>query len=190
MPRTDPDRVAIGKILRPRGIRGELKIMPFAASSLDRFARLDRVYVELPCGSVHRCQVVQVRQQGRFLNLKIDGIDTIEDAEALRNGFLLIDRSEIPSLPEGSFYVFELVGMEVRTETGRRLGEIYEVLELPANDVYVVRDGTRELLIPAVRDIVRRIDTSSGVMIVDDRKGLTDDEDPVASTPPSSKRTP
>jgi len=184
MSRTDPDRIAIGKILRPRGIRGELKVMPFAASP-ERFARLDRVYVESPRGSVHRCRVVQVRQQGRFFNLKLEGIDTIEDAEVLRNGFLLIDRSEIPSLPEGFFYVFELVGMEVRTETGRRLGEIHEVLDLPANDVYVVRDGAREFLIPAVRDIVRRIDTSSGVMIVDDRKGLVD-----AGGFVTSKRTP
>jgi len=178
MPRTDPDRVTIGKILKPRGLRGELKIMLFAASP-DRFVRLDWVYVESPSGSVHQRRVTRVRQHGRFFSLKLEGIDTIEEAEVLRNGFLLIDRSEVPPLPEGSFYVFELIGMEVRTETGRRIGEIQEVLELPANDVYVVRDEDRELLIPAVRDIVREIDTSSGVMVVDGRKGLLGDGDSV-----------
>ena len=176
MPRAKPAHVTIGKILRPRGIVGELKILPLTAWP-DRFLQLEQVYVEPRRCPIRRMQVTKARQLGRFFSLKLEGIDTVEDAETLRDGFLLVDRSEVPPLPEGSFYIFDLIGMEVRTETGTWVGEIQDVLELPANDVYVVRNETREILIPAARDIVRRIDLSSGVMIVAERKGLVDTGD-------------
>jgi len=89
----------------------------------------------------------------------------------LRGSLLVVRREEVHPLPEGFHYVFEIVGLEVETEAGERIGRVVDVLPMPANDVYVVdRDGT-EVLLPAIQDLIR-IDKSEGRLVIRDMEGL------------------
>ena len=161
----------MGKIVGVRGIRGEVKVVSLTDDP-ERFSLLDRIFVETDDGCRKELEIEWWRKWRRHLSLKFREIDRVEDAEALVGGFILIPRDQVVSLPEGMYYIFDLVGMEVETEEGRKLGHLREVMQLPAHDVYVVTDGTEEWLIPAVREFVRRVDLVERSMTVRVIEGL------------------
>src|SRR5690554_4604612 len=100
--------------------------------------------------------------------VKLEGLDDRDSAQALRGALLQVARDAVHPLPPGEYYVFEIVGLAVYDETGRHLGVVADVLETRANDVYVVdrADGQGELLLPAIRDVILRIDLEQGRMDV------------------------
>ena len=113
------------------------------------------------------------RSHGAMALLRIAGIADIDAALALKGMGLYLPDSELPQLPEGEFYSFELAGLTCESATGKRLGVVVEVLEMPANDVLLVRpEQGPEFLVPAVSDIVRHVDLAGGRLIIDDRPGL------------------
>ncbi|MGE5507089.1 MAG: ribosome maturation factor RimM, partial [Chitinophagales bacterium] len=105
---------------------------------------------------------------GKFVLVKLKGVDSMEAAGRLRNQLLFVPREETAPLPEGHFYIFDLVGLEVFTEDGELLGEVKEVTENPANDLFVVAQvgSGREFLVPALKSVVQRIDLAEGKMVV------------------------
>ena len=108
---------------------------------------------------------------GSRLAIKFEGYDSPEAIAALKGAHLLVPRDEAHPLPDDTFYVFDIVGLDVTTEAGDLIGRVTDVLTLPGNDVYVVdRDG-EELLLPAARDLIR-IDTDAGRIVVKDVEGL------------------
>jgi 16S rRNA processing protein RimM len=104
--------------------------------------------------------------------LRLKSIATIEDAEPLRNSLVQIRNSEAVRLPTNEYYIFDLIGCEVVTDTGRVLGNIRDVLRTAANDVYVVGSGAEELLLPAIQDVVKLVDTNARVITVTPTPGL------------------
>ena len=103
-------------------------------------------------------------------------MDSRVAAERLTGAYINIEREECQELPENTYYAFELVGLEVITTDGRRLGVLEEVLEYPANDVYVVMDGPKEYLIPAVAEIIKKVDIKNRVMKIEPMEGLLEEE--------------
>ncbi|MBI5379769.1 MAG: 16S rRNA processing protein RimM, partial [Nitrospirae bacterium] len=103
------------------------------------------------------------------------GCETSEAARSLVGGVIQIPDSEIPPLPEGQFYHFELLGLKVYTVEGAYLGEVTEIFPTGSNDVYVVRDGPRETLIPAIRNVIRVIDLRGKRMVIHPLPGLLGD---------------
>ena len=93
-------------------------------------------------------------------------MDNLEAAERFRNWQLAVPREQLPPLPEGQHYTFQLVGLQVVTESGERIGEIRQVLPMPAHDVYLVSTKEREILIPAVKEVVREVDLDRGQMSI------------------------
>ena len=149
-----PDFVAIGKIMKPRGIRGEAFLLPLTDFP-DRFDDLDTARLEAPDGAFSSLDVVYVRAYGPRTAIKFQGIDTPEEVGRLRGHFVLVPRDAVHPLPDDAFYVFQIEGLPVETASGQMVGQVVEVLSYPANDVYVVdRDG-EDVLIPAVREFVR-----------------------------------
>lgn len=158
------EMIAIGRITRPHGLKGMVRVMPLTDIP-GRFRTLKEVVVEKVDGTIVTLTIESV--SGGDSLLKFHGIDSSEQADALRNAFLLVRREDAPPLPEGVFYVFDLIGYDVQTEEGQPIGTLNDVLRYPANDVYVVRlhpgrfkgssprPGTGEVLIPAVREFVR-----------------------------------
>jgi len=147
-----------GKIINTHGVRGEVKIEPWADDA-DFLRKLKRFYLNGAEMAVETSRV-----HGRFLITKFRDVHDINEAMALKNKVLHLNRADV-KLPKGSFFLADIVGAKVVTEDGTELGELADVLELPAGNVYVVK-GAREILIPAVEDFILRTDAVSGVITV------------------------
>jgi 16S rRNA processing protein RimM len=146
--------IAIGRIGRPHGTAGTVHVTPLSDHP-DRFRRLNRVSVEKGNGTVITLNIESVKGQTDKTLVKFRGVDSPEQAEELRDGFILIARNDVPSLPEDTYYVFDLVGYEVETEEGDPVGILTDVQRFPASDLYLVRGEKGDVLIPAVRQFVR-----------------------------------
>ena len=113
------------------------------------------------------------RPRNTGLVVRFESVSNRDDAEALRGGLLTVPRAEVPTLPEGQFYHYQLIDMAVRSDEGEDLGHVKEVLTAPGNDVYVVgKPGERDLLIPALADVVLDVDLASSRMTVHLLEGL------------------
>ncbi|MFS8525234.1 MAG: ribosome maturation factor RimM [Limnochordales bacterium] len=160
------DFVSIGEVTAPHGVRGEVRVWP-RTDFPERFQRLERVFVRRPGRVPQELAVERARFHKGFVIVKLEGVDTRDDAETLRGALLQVPGDQVVPLPEDHYYVFQIVGLEVVDEDGRELGVVKEVLFTGANDVYVVEraDGS-ELLLPAVKDVVLRVDVDAGRMVV------------------------
>jgi len=170
---SDDAYIALARIGRPRGVRGEFYIRPLADNQ-ERFYDLKKVY--LTRGSK---RLATELESFRILSgkavIKVKGIDIPEQAKLWTSGHLEIDEAERIGLPERTYFHDDIIGLRVATPEGEHLGTIARVLEMPANDVYVCRtsDGG-EVLIPAVENVIKKIDIQAGEMIVCPLPGLFD----------------
>jgi 16S rRNA processing protein RimM len=165
----------IGRVTRAHGIAGEVKVQlaPEFAGALDG---VRRVYLN---DETQPRRVRGKRGHPDALLLRLEGVATRNDAEALRGATLAIRLEDLPRLPEGAYYSHQLVGLRVQREGGEPLGTLAEVLATGSNDVYVVKTATGELLLPALESVVRAVNLDEGVMVVVVPAGLeaNDDED-------------
>ena len=157
-----PDWIAVGRIVGAFGVRGQLKVVPTGRSP-ERFQQLRHLYV----GETHDlCEIEHCRLRGSEALLKLKGIDTREAAVAQRYVYLYVPESEALELPPGEYFVHQIVGLQVFTEEGETLGTVEEVLSTGANDVYVVPGPRGEVLIPALKTVIRTVDLATGQIIV------------------------
>ena len=167
--------IVIGKVSKPHGVRGFLKVVP-ETDEPDRFNLLSEVAVRLPFSQkIEHYTIENVSVNNGFILLKFDVINTRDAAESLRDCELIIDRSECLPLENGSYYIFDLIGLEVVDSSGQHLGELKEVLQYPAHDVYVVKSGDNEVMVPAVAEIVKGIDLKAGKITIDPLNGMFSD---------------
>ncbi len=156
------DWIAVGRIIGAFGIRGQLKVIPTGRSP-ERFRQLEHLYV----GETHdRYEIEHCQLRRSEAILKLKGIDTREAAIAQRYVYVYVPESEALALPPGEYFVHQIVGLQVLTTAGETLGTVEEVLSTGANDVYVVPGPRGEVLIPALKTVIRTIDLASGQMIV------------------------
>lgn len=165
MSTTEQPLVAVGMIVKGFGIKGDVIVKPMTDLP-DRFAGLKSLWMGQDTHHVARIGVERASIEPRGVRLKLDGIDDRTAAERLRGQLLFVDDKEKIRLPKGHFFVHDVLGMVVREESGNELGTVADVLRYPANDVYVVRGGGREILIPAVKEFVRGIDIRTRAMTV------------------------
>jgi 16S rRNA processing protein RimM len=140
-----------------------------------RFASTARVFLSAggPSGTSRQAFTVQrARLQGHFVLLKLEGLDTRAAAERWRNALVDVPAEERVPLPRGHYFWEDIIGLTVRTEDGEELGRVREILETGANDVYVVDTERGELLVPAIKDVVKRIDPEQGEMVVELLEGM------------------
>ena len=160
------ERVSIGYVVRPKGVRGEAVVEPLT-EDVDRFDNVDEVILERSGKPPKRLQIEGWRPDGRGILLKFAGIESPETvAGEIAKGYLTIPRDKVPEPPEGCFYVFDLVGCRVEGEDGAGLGEVVEVQEMSSADLLVVRNGQREVLIPLVEDFVLEVLVAAGRVVV------------------------
>jgi 16S rRNA processing protein RimM len=160
-PEAEPE-IAVGLIRAPHGIKGLVRVKPLTDDP-GRFERLTQVTLELRSGERRSQAVEETRVGADRVLLKFRGLDDRGAVEPLRGAYVLIPRSEAIELPEGQYFVDDIVGLEVVTVDGKHLGPVREVLRTGANDVY----ATDSAMIPATREVVRKIDIAAGIMIVD-----------------------
>ncbi len=163
----EPWRLLIGEITAPHGLHGEVKVFPHTDFP-ERFEALGDIGVEQAGAPVRVMRITTCRVSGRRIVLALEGIDTIEAAEALRGARLVIPPSWAVELDEDEYYYHQLLGLEVVTTAGESLGRITAIWPTGANDVY----ETPLALIPAVKEFIREIDLDAGRMTVTARPGL------------------
>ncbi|MBI3456428.1 MAG: 16S rRNA processing protein RimM [Candidatus Rokubacteria bacterium] len=162
--------IAVGRIVRPQGRRGEVRVEPLTDEP-GRLAELRECYLVPPAGGEQR-RVETVWFQGEVPVLKLAGADSLDAAEALAGRLVSISRAAVRPLPPGHFYCFELIGCTVRTPEGALLGTLADVMGGEHHDLWVLRAGEREHLIPAVSEIVERVDLDERVVVVRPPEGL------------------
>ncbi len=162
--------VTVGRIIKARGVRGEFKVLPLTYS-LERFDDISRVYVKVG-DELREFSIEYTRCEGRLVVMKFPGIDAPEDVKPLLGRHLLIPEGESPPLPEGVYYYYQIVGLEVYTVEGACLGRVTDIIETGSNEVYVVREGKKEYLIPAIRGVIREIDIEGKRIVIYPVEGL------------------
>lgn len=165
-----PNYLIIARVLKPWGVQGEIKC-EILTEFPDRFASLSTVYLG---DDAKPFSVENAHLHSGTVLLKLKGIDTPETAAKLREQLVHVAVQDAVALPQGKVYLFQLLGISVRTVTGEPLGKITEVLDTGANDVYVVHDDTREILLPAIPDVVKEINLERGEMVVELIPGLVE----------------
>jgi len=168
-PNGEPVYLTVGYLRRPHGLRGEI-VMDLHTDFPERLKRGKKLLVT----EAHTPLTIQsVREHQNGVLIKFGGIDTPEDAGKFRNQWVYVKASDVPPLPEGQLYQHELFGFQVVDENGNPLGELVEIIETGANDVYVVRDGLgREILLPAIPSVILDRDAEHRLMRVHLLEGL------------------
>jgi len=164
--------IPIGKVLRPHGLKGVLRIRPDGDGPLP-FAAGETVYLRAGTKDVEGFRVASIKPQKGLFLLALEGIATFEQAEIYRSAILLVERGGLRR-GEDEYFWFELVGLEVRLDTGETIGTIARIIPTGANDIYVVKCGKREILVPATWEVVKAIDLEGKKMIVSPMEGLLD----------------
>ncbi len=166
-----PEFVAIGIITRPHGINGEVVVSPITDNPM-QFMELRQVYLKGDEDNRQTFKIERIRQKKTGFIIKLSGINDRNQAEELKNFFVERRREREEHLPADEYYIFDLIGLQVVTTSGEVLGKICEVLSLPANDVYVVQSQSREILIPAIKDVIKQIDLEAEIMEIEPLDGL------------------
>ncbi len=164
------DRFQIGVITSTHGIRGEVKVYP-TTDDVRRFKKLKTVTADTGKEKLE-LHVKSVKFFKQFVILSFEEYDDINEVEFLRKASLTIDRSDAVPLGKDEYFVADLIGLKCISDTGEELGEIKDVLETGANDVYVIDQGSNELLIPAIKDCILDVDMEAGIMHVHVMEGL------------------
>lgn len=162
----------IGYVSNTHALKGEVKIRPYTEDA-KRFEKIKKILIDFNTELVPY-EIEQVRYQKDVVLLKLKSVDSIEDAEKLKNHYIKIPRSEAKALDEGEFFIADLIGCEVYNE--ELIGVLDDVFSAGGSDVYVIkRKGKKDLLLPAISDVVKNIDINNRRIDVEIPRGLDDE---------------
>lgn len=148
--------IEIGQIVNTNGLKGVVKVNPFT-DDISKFEDLKYVYIQLK-NELKKVKIEQVRYNKNQVLLKLEGIDSIEEAEKYRNFYLKTEKESQEDLGEDTYYIVDLIGLDVYSDKNEYLGKIEDVFPTGSNDVYVVKDNLgKQILIPAIADVVKEV---------------------------------
>lgn len=167
----DNNMFVIGKIVNTHGIRGELKIVPFT-DDIKRFDLLKSIFVEKK-STLTEYKIMGIRYHKKFILMLLEGINDMTAAESLKGCELKIPEDEAVECGEDEYFIRDIYDLNVVTEDGESLGKITDIIFTGANDVYTVKnDDGKELLIPAIKQCIKKVDIENGIMTVKLLEGL------------------
>lgn len=161
----------IGKIVKSCGLRGRIKVVSYLESN-DKLQDLDELYIGYGNERKGPFKLKGIQSRGKIFFLEIEGVENLQSANALIGCHVLIPMDKLEELPEGEYYWRDMIGLKVVTEEGSILGVIEAIFPTGGNDVYVCSGGEREVLLPGIADVIRRIDIDRGMMVVRLLEGL------------------
>lgn len=155
----------IGQIVNTFGIKGMVKIKPFT-DDINRFDRLKKIYISNKNGK-KEYQIQEVKYHKNMVLMKLEGVDTPEQADLLRQSYLLVDRADEEPLEEGVYYIVDLLGLEVYTDDNKLLGKVEDIFNTGSNDIYVVKDEMgKQILLPGIPEVLKNVDLEKGRITV------------------------
>ena len=161
----------IGKIVNTHGLKGHVKVEPWC-DGIETFEYLDSIFIK---GTEYNIE--SVKPHKNIFLLKLKNIDDINVAEGFKGAIITADREKLPPLPEGTYYITDIIGLEVY-EDEKYIGKIFDWIETGSNNVYVIkRPKGKDVLIPAIDDVIKKIDIENKTMSVKLLEGLMEDDD-------------
>ena len=161
----------LGQIVNVKGLKGEVKVNSFTDDNT-KFERIPKVFIKQK-NNLTELEIEKVGYSKNQVIIKFKNINTIEEAEKLRNSYIVVNREIFGELPEGVYYIADLIGLDVYTESDEYLGKVDDIFSTGSNDVYVVKDELgKQKLLPEIDEVIRKIDLESGKIIVNLIKGL------------------
>ena len=155
----------IGQIVNSYGIKGFLKVVPFT-DNVKRFDDLKTIYIEKN-KKLSEIEIEEVKYHKNLVLLKLKGIDDINDTLEFKNCYIKIDRKDAVELPEDTYFIVDLIDMDVTTDEGENLGKIVDVFPTGSNDVYVVKDELgKQILLPAIGEVIKNVNILEKKMTV------------------------
>lgn len=161
----------LGQIVNVKGLKGEVKVNSFTDDNT-KFERIPKVFIKRK-ETLTEYEIEKVGYNKNQVIIKFKNIDTVEEAEKLRNSYIVVDREIFGELPEGVYYIADLIGLDVFTEANEYLGKVDDIFSTGSNDVYVVKDELgKQKLLPGIDEVIKIIDIEAGKIIVNLIEGL------------------
>jgi 16S rRNA processing protein RimM len=162
---------AIGEIVKTRGLHGCLKILCYVEKK-STFAQLKFIYIEQSSGQKNLFNLRKINLSGKVLFVELEGIPDVKSAQALVGCKVFLPKDMLEKLPEGEYYWRDIIGLDVYNEDDKYIGRIESVFPTGSNDVYVCKGEEREILLPAISEVIRKIDIDHNIMTVKLLEGL------------------
>ena len=155
----------IGQIVNTFGIKGMVKVKPFT-DNIERFNNLEKIYIKNKSGQTEY-KIQEVKYHKNMVLIKFEGIENPEQADLLRNSYLIVDRETEEPLEAGRYYIVDMIGLDVFTDDNEYLGKLEDIYNTGSNDIYVVKNELgKQVLLPAIEDVIKNIDMDSKKVIV------------------------
>lgn len=168
-----PELVPVGKVLKVHGVKGKIKVFPFG-ETFEYLGTGRNLFIQNAQKGWYSLEVEEIQRQPRFLLIRFKGFWKKEQAECLVGKELCVPASHLLPLDEGEYYFYQLLRLIVKDLSGNLLGEVKDIISTGSNDVYVVDGPGGEILIPALDDVIKRVDLDKKIMMVDLPEGLLD----------------
>ena len=163
----------VGKVIKPHGFKGLIRAWSYARA-MGSFLHSETVFFRQGHQEPVELSVLEVKPHKSVFLLRIEGINTFDEADRYRGYDILVDKDNLTRSSDDEYFWFEIIDLEVYLDTGEYLGIIKEIIPTGSNDVYVVKQNDSEFLIPAIHEVVKKIDLDKGEMIISVMDGLLD----------------
>jgi 16S rRNA processing protein RimM len=168
----DKDKlVLIGKVAATHGIRGYLRVVPYSGEA-DSICTKSHIVLLGPNGELDTVEISSSVVHGRKVLITLKSFSDINQVKHFVGREIYVTREQLPDLAEGEYYWCDLIGLRVMTTLGECLGELSDIISTGSNDVYMVRSGEKEYLLPALDDVIMDVNLDSGIMVVNPPEGL------------------
>ena len=155
----------IGQIVNTFGIKGMVKVKPFT-DNIERFSNLEKIYIKNKSGQTEY-KIQEVKYHKNMVLIKFEGIENPEQADLLRNSYLIVDRETEEPLEAGRYYIVDMIGLDVFTDDNEYLGKLEDIYNTGSSDIYVVKNELgKQVLLPAIEDVIKNIDMDNKKVIV------------------------
>lgn len=155
----------IGQIVNTFGIKGMVKVKPFT-DNIERFNNLEKIYIKNKSGQTEY-KIQEIKYHKNMVLIKFEGIENPEQANLLRNSYLIVDRETEEPLEPGRYYIVDMIGLDVFTDDNEYLGKLEDIYNTGSNDIYVVKNELgKQVLLPAIEDVIKNIDMDNKKVIV------------------------
>ena len=155
----------IGQIVNTFGIKGMVKVKPFT-DNIERFSNLEKIYIKNKSGQTEY-KIQEVKYHKNMVLIKFEGIENPEQADLLRNSYLIVDRETEEPLEAGRYYIVDMIGLDVFTDDNEYLGKLEDIYNTGSNDIYAVKNELgKQVLLPAIEDVIKNIDMDNKKVIV------------------------
>jgi len=167
------DLLLVGKVIRPQGLKGLLRILSYARSA-ESFLTVGTVLLKSDKQELVEYKVSSLKAHKGVFLMKLDGLNSLRDAERYRGAEIFLKKDLLRREGDGDYFWFELIGLMVFLSSGRCLGTLKEIIATGSNDIFVIKEGEKEYLIPAIQEVVEEIDLKNKRIIIHEVEGLLD----------------